>query len=190
MSFMKGDLLSRTSKLVKGFAKAEPGSWQHSLSLPRMFISSSSKHRESKHEDAIKMASNLVIVPVDGISRRGKAKKESVFSTEADCTTSRKKQPPNPYPSAIKERKFMRDGFYNPDILKIQAELQDRRGGGGWHALVLIALPVEAYKAWAAMELDQEKQVEEAENYMKEAEDHLNTAMEDAMDEFRRFEGK
>ncbi|MCD7460076.1 hypothetical protein HAX54_042807 [Datura stramonium] len=47
---------------------------------------------------------------------------------------------------------------------------------------------VEAYKAWAAMELDQEKQVEEAENYMKEAEDHLNTAMEDAMDEFRRFE--
>nr|XP_016460666.1 PREDICTED: uncharacterized protein LOC107784109 [Nicotiana tabacum] len=47
---------------------------------------------------------------------------------------------------------------------------------------------VEAYKAWAAMELDQEKQVEEAENYMKEAEDHLNTAMEDAMEEFRRFE--
>ncbi|KAH0766940.1 hypothetical protein AABB24_002102 [Solanum stoloniferum] len=47
---------------------------------------------------------------------------------------------------------------------------------------------VEAYKAWAAMELDQEKEVEEAENFMKEAEDHLNTAMEEAMDEFRRFE--
>lgn len=47
---------------------------------------------------------------------------------------------------------------------------------------------VEAYKAWAAMELDQQKEVEEAENFMKEAEDHLNTAMEEAMDEFRRFE--
>ncbi|KAM3377666.1 hypothetical protein P3S68_010079 [Capsicum galapagoense] len=43
---------------------------------------------------------------------------------------------------------------------------------------------VEAYKAWAAMELEQEKEVEEAENYMKEAEEHLNTSME----EFRRFE--
>ncbi|XP_047250812.1 uncharacterized protein LOC124886457 [Capsicum annuum] len=36
---------------------------------------------------------------------------------------------------------------------------------------------VEAYKAWAAMELEQEKEVEEAE-------EHLNTSME----EFRRFE--
>uniref|UniRef100_A0A5B6ZIQ0 Maternal effect embryo arrest 9 n=1 Tax=Davidia involucrata TaxID=16924 RepID=A0A5B6ZIQ0_DAVIN len=47
---------------------------------------------------------------------------------------------------------------------------------------------VEAYKAWAANELEQEKEVEEAENSMREAEDYLDSVMETAMDEFRRFE--
>ncbi|KAL5562804.1 hypothetical protein UlMin_032551 [Ulmus minor] len=47
---------------------------------------------------------------------------------------------------------------------------------------------VEAYKSWAAMELEQEKEVEEAELAMEEAEKELDSAMESAMDEFRRFE--
>ncbi|KAJ4959168.1 hypothetical protein NE237_026279 [Protea cynaroides] len=47
---------------------------------------------------------------------------------------------------------------------------------------------LEAYKAWAAMETEQEKEVEEAEIYMREAEDYLNSVMESAMDEFRCFE--
>lgn len=47
---------------------------------------------------------------------------------------------------------------------------------------------IESYKAWAAMELEQEKEVEEAETEMKETEDYLDSVMESAMEEFRRFE--
>ncbi|KAA8536536.1 hypothetical protein F0562_029014 [Nyssa sinensis] len=47
---------------------------------------------------------------------------------------------------------------------------------------------IESYKAWAAMELEQEKEVEEAENSMREAEDYLDSVMESAMEEFRYFE--
>ncbi|XP_022876532.1 uncharacterized protein LOC111394781 [Olea europaea var. sylvestris] len=47
---------------------------------------------------------------------------------------------------------------------------------------------VEAYKAWAAAELEQEKEFEESENYMNEAEGYLDSVMESAMEEFRLFE--
>ncbi|GMJ05652.1 maternal effect embryo arrest 9 [Hibiscus trionum] len=47
---------------------------------------------------------------------------------------------------------------------------------------------IESYKAWAAMELEQEKQVKEIETSMQQAEDYLDSVMEEAMDEFRRFE--
>ncbi|XP_043704098.1 uncharacterized protein LOC122654176 [Telopea speciosissima] len=47
---------------------------------------------------------------------------------------------------------------------------------------------LEAYKAWASIESEQEKDVQEAETFMKDAEDYLNSVMENAMDEFRRFE--
>ncbi|KAJ1435006.1 hypothetical protein SESBI_05375 [Sesbania bispinosa] len=47
---------------------------------------------------------------------------------------------------------------------------------------------IESYKAWAAAELEQEKEVEEAESAMQEAENYLDSVMESAMDEFRRFE--
>ncbi|XP_042507543.1 uncharacterized protein LOC122083724 [Macadamia integrifolia] len=49
---------------------------------------------------------------------------------------------------------------------------------------------LEAYKAWAAVEAEQESDVQEAEIFMKDAEDYLNSAMESAMDEFRRFEAE
>ncbi|KAG6768866.1 hypothetical protein POTOM_024478 [Populus tomentosa] len=47
---------------------------------------------------------------------------------------------------------------------------------------------LEAYKSWTAMELEQEKEVKQAEVAMQQAEDYLDRVMEDAMDEFRRFE--
>ncbi|CAI9786180.1 unnamed protein product [Fraxinus pennsylvanica] len=47
---------------------------------------------------------------------------------------------------------------------------------------------LEAYKAWAAVELEQEKEVKESENYMNEAEGYLDSVMESAMEEFRLFE--
>lgn len=73
MSFMKGDLLTRTRKLVKGFAKAEPiwlkameqappvtfpraESHVKQITLPEdVYIKKFfKKHPDSKHEDAIK----------------------------------------------------------------------------------------------------------------------------------------
>lgn len=47
---------------------------------------------------------------------------------------------------------------------------------------------IESYKAWAAMELEQEEEVKEAETSMQQAEDYLDSVMEAAMDEFRRWE--
>ncbi|KAB5519026.1 hypothetical protein DKX38_023345 [Salix brachista] len=53
---------------------------------------------------------------------------------------------------------------------------------------VMKLFEIEAYKSWASMELEQEKEVEEAEVAVQEAEDCLESDMESAMDEFRRFE--
>ncbi|CAL1385518.1 unnamed protein product [Linum trigynum] len=47
---------------------------------------------------------------------------------------------------------------------------------------------LEAYKAWAALELEHEQEVDSAESEMEAAEDELESAMEAAMEEFRRFE--
>ncbi|PWA77189.1 hypothetical protein CTI12_AA229260 [Artemisia annua] len=47
---------------------------------------------------------------------------------------------------------------------------------------------LESYNSWAAMELHLDQEVAEAENSMQEAEDYLDSAMEQAMEEFRRFE--
>ncbi|KAF8404109.1 hypothetical protein HHK36_008989 [Tetracentron sinense] len=47
---------------------------------------------------------------------------------------------------------------------------------------------LEVYKSWAAMELEHENAIEEAKNSMREAEDYLNSIMDSAMDDFRRFE--
>lgn len=47
---------------------------------------------------------------------------------------------------------------------------------------------LEAYKSWASLELEQQKEVEEAEISMKEAEAYLDSVMDNAMEEFRLFE--
>ncbi|KAK5812627.1 uncharacterized protein LOC128279401 [Gossypium arboreum] len=47
---------------------------------------------------------------------------------------------------------------------------------------------IESYKAWAALELEEEKQVKGAEITMQQAEDYFDSVMETAVDEFRRFE--
>ncbi|XP_052204260.1 uncharacterized protein LOC127809481 [Diospyros lotus] len=53
---------------------------------------------------------------------------------------------------------------------------------------LMVLFELESYKAWAAMELEHNKEVEEAENSMREAEDYLDSVMESAMEEYRRFE--
>ncbi|XP_058097191.1 uncharacterized protein LOC131242515 [Magnolia sinica] len=45
----------------------------------------------------------------------------------------------------------------------------------------------EAYQSWAAMEAEGQKEVQEAEISMREAEDYLNSLMDTAMDDFERF---
>ncbi|KAJ0077956.1 uncharacterized protein LOC116124658 [Pistacia vera] len=47
---------------------------------------------------------------------------------------------------------------------------------------------IEAYKSWAALELEQEEEAKEAETSMQKAEEYLESVMESCMDEFRRFE--
>ncbi|XP_041014750.1 uncharacterized protein LOC121257673 [Juglans microcarpa x Juglans regia] len=49
---------------------------------------------------------------------------------------------------------------------------------------------IEAYKSWVAMEQEQQKEVEEAETELQQAEDYLDSVLESAMDEFRRFEAE
>ncbi|XP_044488559.1 uncharacterized protein LOC123213230 [Mangifera indica] len=45
---------------------------------------------------------------------------------------------------------------------------------------------IEAYRSWAALEQEHEKEVKAAEDSMKEAEEYLESVMESCMDEYRR----
>ncbi|KAK4438281.1 hypothetical protein Salat_0162300 [Sesamum alatum] len=47
---------------------------------------------------------------------------------------------------------------------------------------------VDAYKAWANLELEADNEVQKARDYMRESEEYLDSVMESAMAEFRSFE--
>ncbi|KAL8536020.1 hypothetical protein ACS0TY_011598 [Phlomoides rotata] len=47
---------------------------------------------------------------------------------------------------------------------------------------------IEAYKAWANLELESQIEAQDAVDYMEESEDYLDSVMESAMAEFRSFE--
>ncbi|XP_054778992.1 uncharacterized protein LOC129286914 [Prosopis cineraria] len=66
--------------------------------------------------------------------------------------------------------------------------LQDRNFDPSTIEDLMKLFEIESYKAWAAMELEQEKEEEEAEDALQKAEDYLDSVMESAMDEFRSFE--
>lgn len=72
-------------------------------------------------------------------------------------------------------------------ILSDQA-LQDKNFDPSTIEDVMKLFEIESYRAWAAAELEQEKETEETEVEMQEAEEYLDSVMESAMDEFRRFE--
>ncbi|XP_031091782.1 uncharacterized protein LOC115996606 [Ipomoea triloba] len=185
MSFMKGDLLSRTRKLVKGFAKAEPV-WLKAMEKapPATFPRAEKKlnpitlpedvyvkkffrkHPNSKHEDAIKIRGfdppparlfgwrvlelkeqglneedAMAVADMEYRSER-KAKKMAYSRLKKIARLQGKEPPPNPYPKAIEEiqeeeKPYVRDRFYNPDILRIvdklkqerATEMQERRRG-------------------------------------------------------------
>ncbi|KAI9070968.1 hypothetical protein K1719_047070 [Acacia pycnantha] len=72
-------------------------------------------------------------------------------------------------------------------LLSDQA-LQDKNFDPSTIEDVMKLFEIESYKAWAAMELEAEKEEEEAEDALQKAEDYLDSVMESAMDEFRSFE--
>ncbi|KAJ8447490.1 hypothetical protein Cgig2_019484 [Carnegiea gigantea] len=186
MSYMKGDLLTKTRNLVKGLAKTEP-LWLKAMEKapPVVFPRSDGKvkqialpedayikkffqkYPEAKHEDAIKINSfnpvparifalRVLDLKEQGVSEEEamavadmeyraekKAKKQAYKRLKQIAKLQGKKPPPNPYPSAIKEiqaeeRPYVRERFFNPEILAIvkkmkedrAARMQERFGGG------------------------------------------------------------
>lgn len=77
--------------------------------------------------------------------------------------------------------------IYQFTLLSNQA-LQDKSFDPSTIEDLMKLFEIDAYKSWAAMELEQRKEVEEAEAAMQQAERYLDSAMESAMDEFRCFE--
>jgi hypothetical protein len=77
--------------------------------------------------------------------------------------------------------------LYQFTLLSNQA-LQDKSFDPSTIEDLMKLFEIDAYKSWAAMELEQQKEVEEADAAMQQAERYLDSAMESAMDEFRRFE--
>ncbi|KAM7474622.1 hypothetical protein LguiB_021865 [Lonicera macranthoides] len=55
---------------------------------------------------------------------------------------------------------------------------------------LLCFFDVESYKAWAAMELEHDHELHQAQTAMDEAEQYLDSAMDEAMAEFDRFEAE
>ncbi|KAJ0027831.1 hypothetical protein Pint_35265 [Pistacia integerrima] len=188
MSYMKGDLLTKTRRLVKGLAKAEPvwlkameqappatfprgdGKVQK-INLPEdVYIKKFfQKHPDSKQQDAIKICGfepvparifglRVLELKEHGVSEEEamavadmeyraekKEKKKAYTRLKQIARLQGKRPPPNPYPSAIKEiqageRKYVRDRFFNPSVLKMvqmlkeekAAEMEEKKKGGGW----------------------------------------------------------
>lgn len=132
--------------------KVEPISLPEDVYIKRFF----QKHPESKHEDAIKI-NNFNPVParifawrVLELKEQGvreeeamavadmeyraekKAKKQAYTRLRQIAKLQGKKPPSNPYPSAVKEiqaeeRPYVRERFFNPEILDIVKKLKEER---------------------------------------------------------------
>ncbi|CAH9115303.1 unnamed protein product [Cuscuta europaea] len=145
MSFMKGDLLWRTRKLVKGFAKAEPV-WFKAMENfrgcdpppARLF---GCRVVELK-EQGVDECDAITVADVEYQTEK-RAKKKAYARMKQIARVQGKEPPPNPHPKAYKEmqeeeRPFVCDRFNNPSILRIaeklkaerEAEFRERGGGG------------------------------------------------------------
>ncbi|KAL9325160.1 hypothetical protein ACSQ67_005805 [Phaseolus vulgaris] len=131
MSFMRGDLLRRTRKVVKGLAKAEPV-WLKAMEqappatfpavaekIPTITLPEDvyvkkfyKKYPESKSDDAIKVLElkehgvseerAMAIADMEYLSEK-KAKKKAYIRLKEIARLQGKRLPPNPYPCVIKE---------------------------------------------------------------------------------------
>ncbi|TYI31621.1 hypothetical protein ES332_A05G463800v1 [Gossypium tomentosum] len=175
MSFMKGDLLTKSRKLVNGLAKPQPV-WLKAMeqappatfprpdgklkaiSLPEdVYIKKFfQKYPVAKGHDAIKISAydppparlfglRVLELKEQGVTeeeamavadmeyrKEKKEKKKAYARLKQIARLQGKKPPPNPYPSAIKERqelerKFVRERFSSPEILKIVEKIKEER---------------------------------------------------------------
>ncbi|XVE68876.1 hypothetical protein DITRI_Ditri09bG0104700 [Diplodiscus trichospermus] len=114
------------------------------------------KYPESKHNDAIKISAfdpppaRLFGLRVLELKEQGVSEEEAMAMADMEYRTEKKekkkayaclkqiarlqgkKPPPNPYPSAIKERqakerKFIRDRFFNQDVLQIVEKMKEEK---------------------------------------------------------------
>ncbi|XP_039685534.1 uncharacterized protein [Medicago truncatula] len=143
MSFMKGDLLSRSRKLVKGLAMAEPV-WlkameQFSAIDPAPSRLFALRVLELK-EHGISEDEAMEVADMEYIAEK-KAKKKAYARLKQIARLQGKKLPPNPFPCPVKEiqaeeRKFVRDRFFNPSIRELvkqkKEESMQRFGGDNW----------------------------------------------------------
>ncbi|XWS07960.1 hypothetical protein CRYUN_Cryun41cG0036000 [Craigia yunnanensis] len=155
MSFMKGDLLTKTRTLVKGLAKPQPV-WLKAMEQapPATFPRADGKVKQITRlfglrvlelkEQGVSEEEAMAVADMEYRTEK-KEKKKAYARLKQIARLQGKKPPPNPYPSAIKERqakerKFVCDRFFNPDILNIvekmkeekRAQRFDRTGGGGF----------------------------------------------------------
>ncbi|KAB2061011.1 hypothetical protein ES319_A10G058300v1 [Gossypium barbadense] len=175
MSFMKGDLLTKTRKLVNGLAKPlpvwlkameqaptatfpRPDGKLKAISLPEdVYIKKFfQKYPVAKGHDAIKISAydppparlfglRVLELKEQGVTeeeamavadmeyrKEKKEKKKAYARLKQIARLQGKKPPPNPYPSAIKERqalerKFVRERFSSPEIWKIVEKIKEER---------------------------------------------------------------
>ncbi|KAL7002003.1 hypothetical protein U1Q18_003151 [Sarracenia purpurea var. burkii] len=80
------------------------------------------------------------------------------------------------------------EDLFSQFILLSDLSLEDKNFDPSEIEDLMTLFELESYKAWAAMAFDHDKEVLETEDSVKEAEEYLDSAMESAMEEFRRFE--
>ncbi|KAM0948957.1 hypothetical protein DsansV1_C06g0065181 [Dioscorea sansibarensis] len=175
MSYMRGDLLTKMRKLVKGLARPTPA-WLKAMeeappvTFPRTdgkvkqivlpedaYVKKFfKKNPDSLYHDAIKISSfdppparvfawRVLELKEQGVSEdeamaiadmeyqaEKKAKKKAYKELKQIARLQGKKPPPSPYPSAIKEiqaeeKKYVRDRFFNKDILEIVQKMKEEK---------------------------------------------------------------
>ncbi|XP_051146390.1 uncharacterized protein LOC127261983 [Andrographis paniculata] len=77
--------------------------------------------------------------------------------------------------------------IYEFSFLSDQA-LRDKRFDPSTIEDLMKLFEIEAYKAWADLELQGEEEFRKAEDELMESEEYLDSFMDNAMEEFRRFE--
>ncbi|GJN13890.1 hypothetical protein PR202_gb00645 [Eleusine coracana subsp. coracana] len=145
MSYMRGDLLTKTRKLVKGLAKPAP-TWLKAMeeAPPVTFPRTDGKIKKIEMPEDVYVKRFSVDWLMEYRTEK-KAKKKAYKELKEIARSEGKTPPPNPYPSAIKEiqaeeKKYVDERRNNPKIIEIAEKMkqerdalfEDRRASGQW----------------------------------------------------------